>query len=96
MSPRLADTAAQLRAAHERLYAAWRDGVPLPPDPTEEPPPAPEWYDDVVWEWLSQWDDAGRQAYGAKARQLARQGLDGATIVVTLDRMRSTAHEGAH
>lgn len=96
LSPRLTDTAAQLRSAHERLYAAWREGASIPPDDTDIEPPQPEWFDEVVWEWLSQWDDAGRQIYGAKARQLAKQGLDGATIVLTLDRLRANAIEGTH
>lgn len=96
LSPRLADTAAQLRTAHERLYSAWREGIAIPPDTSDDVPDTVEWFDEVVMEWLSQWDDAGRQIYGAKARMLARQGLDGPTIVVTLDRMRSSTLEGAH
>lgn len=96
LSPRLADTAAQLRTAHDRLYAAWRAGASIPPDDSTAEPTQPEWFDEVVWEWLSQWDDAGRQIYGAKARQLAKQGMDGATIVVSLDRLRTGAIEGTH
>ena len=79
-------------AAHEateRLVAAWNRGVQIPSAPdatTAEPEATPDPY---IAEWLEQWDEAGRLAYGQKARQLARSGLSGPEVVAALDRQRA-------
>lgn len=89
MAGRLDAATADAREATERLVSAWNRGVQIPSAPdatTPEPEAAPDPY---IAEWLEQWDEAGRLAYGQKARQLARSGLSGPEVVAALDRQRA-------
>ena len=93
MDDRLRDATAKADAATDRLLAAWHSGTVIPAPEQDVMPDAYVPPDPVVADWLEQWDDAGRAAYGRKAAMLARQGMSGAEIVVTLDRARTAGTE---
>lgn len=83
----------EVREANDRLLSAWNSGVQVPP-PDGPAPESPDGdLEPVVEDWLSQWDGAGRAHFARKARQLARSGMDGASVVLQLDRARAATHE---
>lgn len=77
------------RAATDRLVSAWREGVVIPAEPDPEPKTAQTaMRDDLVSDWLDQWDAAGREHYGRFADRLARQGQSPSQILVQLEKLR--------
>lgn len=89
MRPQLVAAQGEARAAQDRLLAAWHGGVTIPAPDAPDAPRVVERLDPVVEDWLDQFDDTGRAHYGRKATELLRGGLDGATVVLTLDRART-------
>lgn len=93
LRPQVVQAQRDARAASDRLLSAWHQGVTLPPLDGPDAPRVVERLDPVVEDWLEQFDDHGRAHYGRKASELLRGGLDGATVVLTLDRARRSAAE---
>ena len=78
-----------LEAAHNRLYAAQREGFVLPPPEVIPPPPAKPLEDELeqpLLEWLEQWEgDEARTKWLARIRTLRAKGLTVKQILSELD-----------